>query len=168
MLAVHGLNDWNVKTPHVGQWWDALAARGVPRKIWLHQGGHTDPFNVRRAEWLDTLHRWFDHWLYDLDNGVMAEPMADVETAPGTWVTSRSWPVPGTRSQAFFLGAGAAGSRGRSRGRRSRGRRQSFVDDAVADGGGARRRRDHGRPEPARVPHAAAGRAASASPGRRG
>jgi X-Pro dipeptidyl-peptidase len=130
VLAVHGLNDWNVKTSQVGQWWDALAARGVPRKIWLHQGPHTDPFNVRRAEWLDTLHRWFDHHLHDLDNGVMAEPMADVETAPGTWVTSRSWPVPGTRPQAFFLGgAGSAGQPGTLSNRPQRPARQSFVDE---------------------------------------
>jgi X-Pro dipeptidyl-peptidase len=104
VLLVHGLNDWNVKTGQAGQWWDALAARGVPRKIWLHQGAHTDPFNVRRAEWLRTLHRWFDRWLHGIDNGIMAEPMADVETGPNRWETSRSWPVPGTRPVPMFLG----------------------------------------------------------------
>jgi X-Pro dipeptidyl-peptidase len=129
VFAVHGLNDWNVKTIQTGQWWQALAARGVPRKIWLHQGPHTDPFNVRRAEWLDTLHRWFDHWLYGLDNGIMAEPMADVETAPGTWATSRSWPVPGTRAQPFFLGAGGSGQPGTLTRLPRPGSRQSFVDE---------------------------------------
>jgi X-Pro dipeptidyl-peptidase len=128
VLAVHGLNDWNVKTAHTGQWWNALAARGVPRKIWLHQGEHTDPFNVRRAVWLDTLHRWFDHWLYDLDNGIMREPMADVETSPGTWATSRSWPVPGARPQALFLRAGAAGQPGALSPTPRPGPPQSFVD----------------------------------------
>jgi X-Pro dipeptidyl-peptidase len=130
VLAVHGLNDWNVKTKHFGQWWDALAARGVPRKIWLHQGPHTDPFNVRRAEWLSTLHRWFDRWLYRIDNGVTREPMADVETAPGTWQTHRSWPVPGTRPTPLFLGP-AAGERPGTLDRwpTGPGQRLSFVDD---------------------------------------
>jgi X-Pro dipeptidyl-peptidase len=107
VFVVHGLNDWNVKTKHFGQWWDALAARGVPRKIWLHQADHQDPFNLRRAEWLVTLHRWFDHWLHGIDTGIMREPMADVETAPGQWVTARNWPVPGTRSTPMFLGPAA-------------------------------------------------------------
>jgi X-Pro dipeptidyl-peptidase len=111
VFVVHGLNDWNVKTKHFGQWWDALAARGVPRKIWLHQGPHADPFSVRRAEWLTTLHRWFDHWLHNVPNGIMTEPAADVETAPNQWGTHRTWPVPGSRPTALFLGPSGSLSR---------------------------------------------------------
>jgi X-Pro dipeptidyl-peptidase len=125
VFVVHGLNDWNVKTRQFGQWWDALAARGVPRKIWLHQGDHADPFNVRRAEWLDTLHRWFDHWLYRIDNGIMKEPMADVETAPGHWTTARSWPVPGTAAIPYFM----TSSGGLSRLPTGFGTRQAFTDN---------------------------------------
>jgi len=108
VLLVHGLNDWNVRTAHAGQWWHALAAHRVPRKIWLHQGAHTDPFNVRRAEWLRTLHRWFDHWLHGIDTGIMAEPQADIETAPNQWETARAWPLPGARPTPLFLGPAAA------------------------------------------------------------
>jgi X-Pro dipeptidyl-peptidase len=104
VLAVHGLNDWNVKSAHVGQWWDALGRHGVPRKLWLHQAGHTDPFNVRREVWLRTLHRWFDQWLHRIDTGIMREPTASVETAPGTWRQSRTWPVPGSRPVPVALG----------------------------------------------------------------
>jgi X-Pro dipeptidyl-peptidase len=107
VLLVHGLNDWNVKTQHFGQWWDALAANGVPRKIWLHQGGHTTPFYFRRAEWVETLHRWFDYWLYRVRNGVMSEPTADVELAPNQWRTYRTWPVPGSKPASYFLGPDA-------------------------------------------------------------
>jgi X-Pro dipeptidyl-peptidase len=129
VFVVHGLNDWNVKTKQFGQWWDALAARGVPRKIWLHQADHQDPFNVRRAEWLLTLHRWFDHWLYGIDTGIMREPMADVETAPNQWVTARSWPVPGTRSTSMFLGPAADDRPGTLAPRPAGpGTTQSFVD----------------------------------------
>ncbi|RJL23670.1 Xaa-Pro dipeptidyl-peptidase [Bailinhaonella thermotolerans] len=107
VLLVHGLNDWNVKTMHFGQWWDALAKRGVPRKIWLHQAGHTSPFNLRHTEWMRTLHRWMDHWLHGLQNGIMNEPQADVEYAPNQWAQHKRWPLPGTATVPLRLGAGA-------------------------------------------------------------
>ncbi|MCI2424142.1 Xaa-Pro dipeptidyl-peptidase [Saccharopolyspora sp. K220] len=91
VFAVHGLGDLNVKTIQFGQWWDALAARGVPRKVWLSQTGHVDPFDFRRAEWVDTLHRWFDHWLLGVDNGITEEPAASIERAPDTWVDEPDW-----------------------------------------------------------------------------
>src|SRR3954451_4739458 len=63
VFVAHGINDLNVETKHFAQWWTALAKRGVPRKIWLSQEGHVDPFDFRRGEWVSTLHRWFDYWL---------------------------------------------------------------------------------------------------------
>lgn len=135
VFVVHGLNDWNVRTKNSVQWWEALAAHHVPRKIWLHQGPHTDPFNVRRAEWLSSLHRWFDFWLYGVRNGIMDEPMADVETAPNQWRTSRTWPVPTSVPVPLFLGPATAGDDPRP-GTLDRlptgfGERQSFVDDTT-------------------------------------
>ncbi|MFB9568224.1 Xaa-Pro dipeptidyl-peptidase [Saccharopolyspora hordei] len=91
VFAVHGLGDLNVKTVQLGQWWDALAQHGVPRKLWLSQTGHVDPFDFRRAEWVDTLHRWFDHWLLGVDNGIEDEPAASVERAPDVWVDEPTW-----------------------------------------------------------------------------
>ncbi|TQJ56960.1 Xaa-Pro dipeptidyl-peptidase [Streptomyces sp. NBC_00080] len=98
VFLVHGLQDLNVRTKHLGQWWDALARNGVERKIWLSQTGHVDPFDFRRAAWVDTLHRWFDHELLGYDNGIDREPMADVERHPDQWVTSTVWPPHGTRT----------------------------------------------------------------------
>ncbi|MFG3163685.1 Xaa-Pro dipeptidyl-peptidase [Streptomyces sp. NPDC048232] len=92
VFLVHGMQDLNVRTQHVGPWWDALAKHGVDRKIWLSQTGHVDPFDFRRADWVDTLHRWFDHELLGHDNGIDREPMADVERGPDRWETSRTWP----------------------------------------------------------------------------
>lgn len=111
VFVVHGLHDDNVRTQQFGQWWNAL--RG-PKKIWLHQAAHADPFNVRREVWLDTLHRWFDFWLYRIDTGIMREPQADVETAPNQWQTSPTWPLRTAHPVAVTLGAGP---------------RRSFVDD---------------------------------------
>lgn len=98
VFLIHGLQDLNVRTKHLGQWWDALAKNGVERKIWLSQTGHVDPFDFRRAAWVDTLHRWFDHELLGYDNGIDREPMADVERHPDQWVTSAVWPPRGTRT----------------------------------------------------------------------
>jgi X-Pro dipeptidyl-peptidase len=92
VFLVHGLNDWNVDPKNVGNWWNALTEANVPRKLWLAQTAHADPFDFRRAAWVSTLHRWFDHWLYDLPNGIMNEPVADLERAPDRWERHRSWP----------------------------------------------------------------------------
>ncbi|MEU1852603.1 Xaa-Pro dipeptidyl-peptidase [Streptomyces sp. NPDC019990] len=98
VFLVHGMQDLNVRMKHVGQWWDALARNGVERKIWLSQTGHVDPFDFRRAAWVETLHRWFDHELMGYDNGIDREPMADIERHPDQWTTSAVWPPNGTRA----------------------------------------------------------------------
>ncbi|WBB69409.1 Xaa-Pro dipeptidyl-peptidase [Micromonospora sp. WMMD812] len=112
VFVVHGINDNNVRPDHFSKWWDALAKHHVPRKLWMTGTGHVDPFDFRRGEWVDTLHRWFDYWLQGVKNGIMAEPMADIERAPDVWETQRSWPVPGTRTTDVWLRPGAEGAAG--------------------------------------------------------
>ncbi|MFN2525420.1 MAG: CocE/NonD family hydrolase [Actinomycetota bacterium] len=104
VFLIHGLNDYNVVPSAYDSWWFALSKRDVPRKIWLAQIGHVDPFDFRRAEWVETLHRWFDYWLHDIDNGIMDEPMADVETSPGHWESYANWPIPGSKATNLYLG----------------------------------------------------------------
>ncbi|MFS8202832.1 Xaa-Pro dipeptidyl-peptidase [Streptomyces sp. CWNU-52B] len=106
VFAIHGMQDLNVRPKHFGQWWDGLAKNGVDRKIWLSQTGHVDPFDFRRAEWADTLHRWFDHELLGYDNGIDDEPMADIERAPDQWVTSDVWPPRSTDTVPLRPGKG--------------------------------------------------------------
>lgn len=127
VFLVHGINDWNVKTKQFAQWWYALSARHVPRKIWLHQGTHMNPFNLRTAEWLRQLHGWFDYWLYGIDSGIMREPQADVEIGPGEWGQYKSWPLPGATPVKLRLGPD---SRLGAQPRR-RPARESFVDQKV-------------------------------------
>ncbi|MCX5202894.1 Xaa-Pro dipeptidyl-peptidase [Streptomyces sp. NBC_00237] len=98
VFAVHGQQDLNVRMRNFGTWWNALAKQGVDRKVWLSQTGHVDPFDFRRAEWVRTLHRWFDHELMGYDNGVDREPMADIERAPDQWSTDKVWPPRSTES----------------------------------------------------------------------
>ncbi|MFB9517703.1 Xaa-Pro dipeptidyl-peptidase [Streptomyces purpureus] len=108
VFVVHGQQDLNVRAKHFGQWWDALGRNGVERKIWLSQTGHVDPFDFRRAEWVTTLHRWFDHYLLGVDNGIDREPMADIERSPDRWTTDRVWPPRGTAATTLRPGRGAS------------------------------------------------------------
>ena len=103
VFIVHGINDTNVTTTQFAQWWGRL---GVPKKIWLSQMSHVDPFDIRRGAWVDTLHRWFDRWLQGLNNGIDREPQATLETAPGTWVNEPAWPSRSAQTVKVALGNG--------------------------------------------------------------
>ncbi|MEU0833899.1 Xaa-Pro dipeptidyl-peptidase [Streptomyces sp. NPDC005969] len=130
VFAVHGMQDLNVRTKHLGQWWDALAAQGVERKIWLSQTGHVDPFDFRRAEWVDTLHRWFDHYLLGYDNGIDHAPMADIERHPDQWSTDKVWPPRSTAATTVHPGTGTEPGVGTLTRRTARpGATETFTDD---------------------------------------
>ncbi|WP_060882639.1 Xaa-Pro dipeptidyl-peptidase [Streptomyces caniscabiei] len=128
VFVVHGQQDLNVRAKHFGQWWDALAKHGVERKIWLSEVGHVDPFDFRRAAWVDTLHRWFDHELLGYDNGIDDEPMADIERHPDQWETSTIWPPRGTRATTLRPAEGDAPGVG-TLGLRKRSGTETFTDD---------------------------------------
>ncbi len=91
-LVAHGLSDWNVMTKHAAQWYKALRAKGVPHKIYWHQGGHGGPPPA------DVLNRWFTRYLYGVRNGVEREPRALVQREDNSLVKYAEWPVPGSRS----------------------------------------------------------------------
>jgi X-Pro dipeptidyl-peptidase len=98
VFAIHTVNDLNVKPDHFSTWWDALAERGVPRKVWVAQYGHVDPFDFRRDVWVGTLHKWFDRWLHGVRNDITRQPRADVEIGPNQWITQSDWPAPNARN----------------------------------------------------------------------
>lgn len=105
VFVVHGINDWNVKTDNFAAWWDRLAGYGVPRKIWLHQGGHGGPGSAATVTlpsgqawtYKQTENRWFDYWLWHVDNGIMGEPRAVIQREDRVYTTYRDWPDPGAR-----------------------------------------------------------------------
>ena len=94
-LLAHGLNDWNVMPSHSTHVYLELKKRGVPSKVFLHQGGHggDPPF--------EEMNRWFSHWLYGVENGVMSGPLATVvregdrRTKPTAYA---DWPNPGAKA----------------------------------------------------------------------
>lgn len=136
VFAVQGFQDDNVRMDHMSMWWDALTANDVPRKLWLLRSGHTDPFDARRAEWVDTLHRWFDHYLFDIDNGIEDEPMVTIEDEKDVWVDYTDWPIPGTEDLDLYLRAGSAGEPGTLGGSPGGGESdtQSYVGGNVSEG----------------------------------
>lgn len=103
VFIIHGLNDWNVKTKQFSQWWEVLKENDVPRKMWLHQGGHS---GVSSNNFKQTENRWFDYWLYGIENGIMDEPMVDVQREDRTWHKQADWPAPETDTVKLFLKAG--------------------------------------------------------------
>ena len=112
VFMVHGRNDDNVRPDHFSDFWSAISARGVTRKLWLSEEGHVDPFDFRRSVWVDTLHRWFDRWLWKVPNRIMAEPAVDLERGPDVWETSPTWPVPGSARTHLWFRGGADGAGG--------------------------------------------------------
>jgi X-Pro dipeptidyl-peptidase len=116
VFIIHGFNDLNVKPTNFDRWWAALAANNVPRKIWVHQYAHTDPFDIDRAYWVQTLHRWFDYWLQDVQNGIMNEPMARIQTGVDSngalWENQVTWPIPQARDYPLTMTKGATNNVG--------------------------------------------------------
>lgn len=112
VFLIHGLNDWNVKTKHFSDWWLALEENNIPRKLWLHQGGHSSPYNFRRDVWLPTLNKWFDYWLYDIKNDVMSEPTVDIQREDRTWKQETQWPAEGANDTKLYLKPGGEGQTG--------------------------------------------------------
>jgi X-Pro dipeptidyl-peptidase len=126
VFVVHGLNDWNVKTKAFAEWWYRLARNDVPRKIWLHNRGHGGPGG---AEYKLTENRWFDHWLFGVENGIMDEPRSRIQREDGTYHDEADWPLPGTRQLKLRLDADSATAPGDLSTQRAGGsKKQSFVD----------------------------------------
>ncbi|WP_216214932.1 Xaa-Pro dipeptidyl-peptidase [Amycolatopsis aidingensis] len=103
VFVVHGQEDWNVKPNHFSRWWEVLAEQDVPRKLWLHREAHTDPISVRPREWQRQIAAWMDYWLQGIDNGIMDEPMVDLQRPDGHWETYRDWPAPEAKDSDLWL-----------------------------------------------------------------
>ena len=89
------MQDENVRADHFSKWWYGLKERNVPRKLWILRQGHVDPFDGRRAVWVDTIHRWFDYWLQSVPNGIMSEPAVDIEESRDNWKSLHGLADPG-------------------------------------------------------------------------
>jgi X-Pro dipeptidyl-peptidase len=126
VFVVHGIEDYNVMPTAYASWWAQLERYNVPRKIWLHNGGHGGPGGT--TDYARTLNRWMDYWLFGVRNGIMSEPRADIQRPSGTYEKYADWPVPGARNQTLKLSSPNATDPGGLSTRSGGGPRQSFVD----------------------------------------
>ncbi|WP_433515167.1 CocE/NonD family hydrolase [Nonomuraea sp. CA-143628] len=131
VLLVQGLNDTKVRGRQFAEWWQALKDNNVPRKLWLHNGGHEDPLVTGAGAWQETLHRWMDYWLYRLDNGIMREPRVTVQQSDNSWQTSADWPHPSSRPVRMWFGPASSSAAGTLKATPTTGVTQDFTDDAA-------------------------------------
>ncbi len=113
----------------VGGWQDGysnaiprlLAGLSVPRKGVIGPWAHGYPHTAAPGPSIDFLRlaiRWWDHWLRDVDTGLMAEPAYQVfraegappdpgaTTTPGRWVAEAGWPSPRITGRSWALDSG--------------------------------------------------------------
>ncbi|HET9516324.1 MAG TPA: CocE/NonD family hydrolase [Actinoplanes sp.] len=110
VFLVQGLLDDTVRSTHVQPYWEQLGIHNVPRKLYLHDGKHEDPF--RHAGEAGPVHRWMDHWLYGVDNGIMNEPPVSIERPDGSKATEAAWPSPEASETSLHFGPAANGGAG--------------------------------------------------------
>lgn len=137
VLIAHAVDDPIVKPNNAADWYETLAARDVPLKLWLYEGGHRGPTG---EAWERTLDRWWAHWLKDEATGVIDEDPVTVvrggrSAVEGSMETYGDWPVPAAEPATVRFGAGGATSGPATTGEPGAGI-ESLVDDpstAAAD-----------------------------------
>ncbi len=122
VLVAHGFGDDNVRPDQAARWYAALRRAGAPVKIWWDQGGHGTAVPQGLVD------RWFDHFLYGVDNGVEQGPRAAVTSPGGRTHWYRTWPRPGSRTVTLRPGGDGDHLVPARDGARSG--RRSFTDDA--------------------------------------
>lgn len=95
VFIVHGLSDWNVKPKQFDKLWEKLQEHNIPSKMVAHQGEHISINNLDGIDFNDMMNRWFDFWLYDIDNDVMNTiPTATIQNnVTMEFEGFNSWPV---------------------------------------------------------------------------
>jgi predicted acyl esterase len=85
-----------------------------PAKLILGPAGHCEWTAVEKQTGFDIVieeHRFFDHWLKSIDNGVMREPAVTYYTynAPKDreWQTSKVWPLANEKRAKLYLSGNA-------------------------------------------------------------
>lgn len=98
-FIIHGQSDWNVKQKNAIQLWEALEGV-VPRRMFLHRGGHgsTSAHDVPKK-----IQAWFDHFLFNEENGITNGPQVEVELSNKFLITQEEWPSEKTQVERFYF-----------------------------------------------------------------
>lgn len=104
VFMAHAFNDWNVMPEHSYRIYKAVREKGIPSKIFYHQGGHGGPPP------LELMNKWFTRYLFGVENGIEEEPRAwvvreDNEREEPT--AYEDYPHPGASPVEFYLTPGA-------------------------------------------------------------
>jgi predicted acyl esterase len=127
VFVTQGFLDPAVKPDNLGAWFASVPGE---KKAWLGFWYHQYPTarNAGRTDLYLTFHRWFDHALLGVANGIDSGPAFDVQDSQGRWRHEDSWPpadagltvyaagydrlaAPGDQAQAgvvYFGGPGGA------------------------------------------------------------
>lgn len=137
VFVIQGFFDPAVKPDNYGAWFE-----GVPtlKKAWLGFWFHQYPTaaNGGRDDLYLTLHRWFDHTLKGVDNGIDREPVVDVQDSQGGWRHEAAWPPKDAVATVLQIGAdGALVESGAQAGAVSFGGPLAPTSLAIANGAGA-------------------------------
>lgn len=110
-IPVYGLAGWYDAFPRDALLW--FRNLKVPQKLivgpWFHGGNEGFDLGAER-------HRWFDHWLKGVDNGIEKEPPIRyyvIDAPAGSeWRTGTAWPLPEAVATDYYLREGKSGSAG--------------------------------------------------------
>ncbi|MCL1816778.1 MAG: hypothetical protein FWG43_04160 [Clostridiales bacterium] len=94
MVLMHGLNDDEVRFKHTAMIYETAKQYGITAKGIFHQGGHTDVTNHDGLNFYNDIHKWFDHYLYGVING-MPDNFPNVRVQSNvdiSWKEYDTWP----------------------------------------------------------------------------
>jgi predicted acyl esterase len=114
-VPLYSVGNWSGFSMHLrGNTEAFMCAASKHKKLRIHSGTHYHPFYAEEAR-IDQL-RWFDHWLKDIDTGILDEPPVKLEIRTGGSMKpypfrfENEWPLARTRWTRFYLRIDRAGS----------------------------------------------------------
>ena len=116
ILLSHGFNDFNVKPKQMDQFYQGVKEKtDAPIKLMLHRDGHGQIWDHEQPKFFEYAHKWFDHFLYGIDNGIVDEipEVSIADNLTGNFEFFDQWPVPGSEYSTYYLnpeGIGSVGS----------------------------------------------------------
>lgn len=95
---------------HVAGWWDAYSKAQLlaytnfvgPQKLHIGPYFHNETFGI---DLIGEALRWFDYWLMDIDNGIMAEPPIRLYRVGADWEQHEEWVALGNQALQVSLGS---------------------------------------------------------------
>ncbi len=111
VLYVHGFQDWNVRQVAIRDWFDQIPSE--KRAIfgqWAHDYPEANSWNDEwnRVDWRDTVEKWYDYWLLDIQNGILdALPAVQIQDSNGVWRAEPTYPPTDATNFTLHLVPGA-------------------------------------------------------------